>query len=83
MISPQWSCITGKGLAQDTTQPIATTQREVRALDSVGWGTRKRVGLSTVDCFPFYLHPTGHVGGTYIHTMERIMKIRFRFWTMH
>lgn len=41
MISPQWSCTTGKGLAQDTTQPIATTQREVRALYSVGWGTQK------------------------------------------
>lgn len=50
-ISPQWSCITGKGLAQDTTQPIATTQREVRALYSVGWGTQKRVGLSTFHSF--------------------------------
>lgn len=55
MISPQWSCITGKGLAQDTTQPIATTQREVRALYSVGWGTPKRVGLSTFHSSPFYL----------------------------
>lgn len=53
MISPQWSCITGKGLAQDTTQPIATTQREVRALYSVGWGTPKRVGLSTFHSSPF------------------------------
>ncbi|XP_051060575.1 ubiquitin carboxyl-terminal hydrolase 49 isoform X2 [Phodopus roborovskii] len=29
VVFDQWSCITGKGLAQDTTQPIATTQREV------------------------------------------------------
>lgn len=54
-LSAQWSCITGKGLAQDTTQPIATTQREVRALYSVGWGTPKRVGLSTFHSSPFYL----------------------------
>lgn len=63
MISPQWSCITGKGLAQDTTQPIATTQREVRALYSVGWGTRKRVGLSAFHCFPFI----SSIRGYYIH----------------
>ncbi|XP_059736546.1 ubiquitin carboxyl-terminal hydrolase 49 isoform X3 [Bos taurus] len=29
VVFDQWSCITGKGLAQDTTQPIATIQREV------------------------------------------------------
>ncbi|XP_059736545.1 ubiquitin carboxyl-terminal hydrolase 49 isoform X2 [Bos taurus] len=53
VVFDQWSCITGKGLAQDTTQPIATIQREVRALYSVGWGTPKRVGLSTFHSSPF------------------------------
>lgn len=77
MISPQWSCITGKGLAQDTTQPIATTQREVRALDSVGWETRKRVDVSTFHRFPFI----SSIGGYYIHEnlVERIMKVGFKF----
>lgn len=58
MISPQWSCITGKGLAQDTTQPIATTQREVRALTLQGRGHGK--GLVCSHCIVFhYFHPPG------------------------
>ena len=55
MISPQWSCITGKGLAQDTTQPIATTQREVRALYSVGWGNTKKGWFVHISFLSFYL----------------------------
>lgn len=60
MISPQWSCITGKGLAQDTTQPIATTRREVRVLFSVGLVCSHLIAFRD-----FY--PLGQLGTNYIH----------------
>ncbi|XP_021115493.1 ubiquitin carboxyl-terminal hydrolase 49 isoform X6 [Heterocephalus glaber] len=64
----QWSCITGKGLAQDTTQPIATTQREVRALFSVGWGHGR--GLVCPHLIAFLLFPSHGPPRGKLHTLK-------------
>lgn len=63
MISPQWSCITGKGLAQDTTQPIATTQREVRVLYCGVGDTEKGWFVHISLLFFFYFNSTSHLEG--------------------